>query len=349
MPAAELHTILTLKKAAQSGRVDARMHAQIDALSRKETKEGKPYFEVLVIDAEARLSLRAWSDGPAFTLCDGLSAGDFLEISGEFSLSSAYGLESKRWTCRSLTAEERDALLGGPPALREKQTADFASISTAAAEIADPRLRALTNLLLQDFEDRYRRAAAARGNHHARRGGLVEHVAQMLRAILALAEIYPNLNRDLLVAGVVFHDCGKLWENALPPDGFTMSFDERGELLGHITIGIEVVNTLWRKLLASPESSSWPQLQPPSEDVRLHLLHLLAAHHGELQFGSPVPPKTPEAWALHHVDNLDAKLEMITAGFASARPLAPRIRERVWPLPGNLVAPLPRFQQAPEL
>jgi hypothetical protein len=60
MPAAELHTILTLKKAAQSGRVDARMHAQIDTLSRKETKEGKPYFEVLVTDAEARLSLRAW-------------------------------------------------------------------------------------------------------------------------------------------------------------------------------------------------------------------------------------------------------------------------------------------------
>jgi 3'-5' exoribonuclease len=349
MPGADLHTILSLKAAAQHGRVDARLHAQIDTLSRKETKEGKPYFEVVVADAEARLPLRAWSDGPAFTLCDGLTQGDFLEVTGEFSLSGAYGLESKRWTCRSLTAGERDALLGGPPALREKQAADFACISAAAEEIADPRLRALVALLLQDFGDRYRRAAAARGNHHARRGGLVEHVAQMLRSALALAEIYPQLNRDLLVAGVIFHDCGKLWENALPPDGFTMPYDERGELLGHITIGIEVVNTLWRKLLASAEAASWPQLQPASEDVRLHLLHLLAAHHGELQFGSPVPPKTPEAWALHHVDNLDAKLEMITAGFAGARTLAPRIRERVWPLPGNLVAPLPPFGGAREM
>src|SRR5204863_8073579 len=130
-------------------------------------------------------------------------------------------------------------------------------------------------------------------NHHARRGGLVEHVAQMLRAATALSDAYPQLNRDLLAAGVLFHDAGKLWENGLPPDGFVMPFDERGELLGHIAIGIELVNALWRKLLGTAEALGWSELQPISEDVRLHLLHLIAAHHGELQFGSPVPPKTP--------------------------------------------------------
>jgi 3'-5' exoribonuclease len=77
-------------------------------------------------------------------------------------------------------------------------------------------------------------------------------------------------------------------------------------------------------------------------------LHLIAAHHGELQFGSPVPPKTPEAWALHYVDNLDAKLEMLATGYANAKLLGPRIHERVWPLPGNLVAPLPTFVATPE-
>jgi 3'-5' exoribonuclease len=145
------------------------------------------------------------------------------------------------------------------------------------------------------------------------------------------------------VAGVVLHDCGKLWENALPADGFVMPFNERGELLGHITIGIEVVNALWRKALATEAAASWQACIPPSEDVRLHLLHLLAAHHGELQFGSPVVPKTPEAWALHYIDNLDAKLEMLALGYAGGRFLAPRIQERLRPLPSNLVTPLPAF------
>ena len=165
----------------------------------------------------------------------------------------------------------------------------------------------------------------------------------MMRGAVAVASAYPLLNRDLLVSGVLFHDSGKLWENGMPADGFVMPFDERGEMLGHITIGIELVNTLWRKLLAAPEAAAWVGLQPASEDVRLHLLHLVASHHGELQFGSPVVPKTPEAWALHYVDNLDAKMEMIFQAYATARQLAPRVQERVWPLPGNIVTPLERF------
>ena len=79
------------------------------------------------------------------------------------------------------------------------------------------------------------------------------------------------------------------------------------------------------------------------EDCRLHLLHLIAAHHGEPQFGSPVYPKTPEAHALNYIDNLDARLEMIFAGYAVAKPLATRIFERVRPLPGNLVKALEKF------
>src|SRR5439155_668748 len=85
-------------------------------------------------------------------------------------------------------------------------------------------------------------------NHPARRGGLVEHTAQMMRVALALCPLYDQLNLDLLLAGILFHDSGKLWENHLPEDGFTMGFDERGELMGHISIGLELVNSLWRKL-----------------------------------------------------------------------------------------------------
>ncbi len=341
-PAVFLHTISTLKQATLPGKVEARVHVQIESLTRKDARNGKPFWELVAVDFETRFTLRAWSDEPAFAVCEGLRNGQFIEIAGEFSHSANFGLEAKNWTGRELTLEERAALLGGSPELRARQEADFRDITALVQSLTDPRLKALGELFLQEHGERLRRTAAARGNHHARRGGLVEHVAQMMRSAAAIAGVYPRLNRDLLLAGVLFHDCGKLWENALPPDGFVMPFDERGEMLGHITIGIELVNALWRKLLATPASKAWTGLLPANEDVRLHLLHLVAAHHGELQFGSPVPPKTPEAWALHYVDNLDAKLEMMSMAY-QGRPVAPRIFERSWPLPGNSVLPLPKY------
>lgn len=345
-----LHTITTLKRAAlDSSRVASEVHGQVDALVRKETRDGKPFYEIVLADAESRLTLRAWSDAPAFSFCETLGAGAFLAVSGEFSQSNNHGLDAKRWTARHLDESERAFLLEGPAALRTVQASDFAYIEETTASLVDPRLREVTRMFLAEFGDRFRRAAAARGNHHARRGGLLEHTAQMMRSAVAICTAYPTLHRDLLLTGVLFHDCGKLWENQLPPDGFTMPFDERGELLGHITIGIEVINSLWRKLLSTEEAGAWKALIPANEDVRLHLLHLVAAHHGELQFGSPVPPKTPEAWALHYIDNFDAKLEMLTNAYANSKRLAPRIQERAWPLPGNLVTPLAPFIPLPRI
>jgi 3'-5' exoribonuclease len=339
----ELLTIAELKRQALlEARIESEIHGQIEACTRKDTREGKPFYEVSVLDSEGKLSLKAWSDAPSFAICEKLSAGDFVAVRGEFAQIAQFGLEAKRWTARPLDARERDALLAGPPALRERQAADYAYLETTLATVQDPRLRALIQLFLSEFGDRFRRAAAARGNHHARRGGLVEHTAQMMRSADAISAAYPHLNRDLMLTGVLFHDCGKLWENSYPVDGFAMPYDERGELLGHITIGIELINSLWRKLLAMPDFAAWKEIQPLSEDVRLHLLHLIASHHGELQFGSPVVPKTPEAWALHYVDNLDAKLEMMAGAYANSKAIAPRIRERVWPLSGHAVLPLGR-------
>nr|MDQ6913978.1 HD domain-containing protein [Verrucomicrobiota bacterium] len=230
----------------------------------------------------------------------------------------------------------------GPPALRAKQTADWTYITERIQTISDPRLRALCDAFIAELGDRFRRTAGARSYHHARRGGLVEHVAQMLRVADQLAPLYPQLNLDLLIAGIVFHDSGKLWENHLPETGFTMGFDERGELMGHISIGIELANSLWKKI----QTPKWNNMSPASEDVRLHLLHLIGAHHGEAQFGSPVSPKTPEAMALNYIDNLDARLEMFAAGYLVAKPIADRIFDRVRPLPGNLVKPLEKFSAA---
>lgn len=343
MNSTDLLPLSVLKQRATAGRLEAVVHGQVETLAKKETRDGKPFWELVLADAEAKITLRAWSDTPAFAACEDMAQGTFLEVTGEFAHNGCFGLDAKRWNCRELTNEERDTLLAGSPELREKQAADYGFIEQTVAAVADPRLNALAAVFLGEYGPRFRRAAAARGNHHARRGGLVEHVAQMMRGALAVVTAYPFLNRDLLVVGVLFHDSGKLWENSMPADGFVMPFDERGEMLGHITIGIELVNALWRKVLATESAATWATLQPTSEDVRLHLLHLLASHHGELQFGSPVVPKTREAWALHYVDNLDAKMEMMTQAYATSRQLGPRIQERVWPLPGNLVAPLEKF------
>jgi len=189
------------------------------------------------------------------------------------------------------------------------------------------------------------RTGAARDYHHARRGGLVEHVAQMMRTAVQVCVAYPMLNRDLLVSGVLFHDVGKLWENAYSADGFTMPFTEISELIGHIPLGMEIVNKLWRDLIEDEtQAKEWSLLEPPSERVRLHLLHLIVSHHGELEFGSPVVPKTPEAQALHYIDNLDAKMEMFDRGYQVAGELAKNVQERVRPLPGRLVRPLERYE-----
>jgi 3'-5' exoribonuclease len=166
----------------------------------------------------------------------------------------------------------------------------------------------------------------------------------MMRIARAIAPLYAQLNLDLLIAGILFHDSGKLWENQFSETGFVMSYDELGELVGHISIGLELVNSLWQRL-AAENADAWKRYRPSSEDVRIHLLHLIGSHHGDKQFGSPVDPKTPEAMALHYIDNLDARLEMFAAGYTTAKPLATRIFGRVRPLPGNLVKSLEKFHQ----
>jgi len=325
-----------------------RFHAQLDRHLAKTTKTGNPFYELTFADAEETLLLRVWNNAPMFATCGQLRAGQFFEISGEFGMGGdGRSIDGRSWTARMLGEDETAVVLGGTPGLRRKQEEDFAFLSGTASELSDPRLRALCTLFLERHGPRLRRTAGARDYHHARRGGLVEHVAQMTRSALQVCAAYPLLNRDLLVAGVLFHDVGKLWENCYQENGFAMPYTEMSELLGHIPLGMEVVNKLWRELVEAPENGAWADLEPASERVRLHLLHLIVSHHGELEFGSPVVPKTPEAQALHYIDNLDAKMEMFERGYQTASELGRHVYDRVRPLPGRLVAPLPKFETMP--
>jgi 3'-5' exoribonuclease len=334
-----------LKQETGSGAIACAVHAQVDEVATKLTREQKRYLEITLRDCTATFQLRVWNDHPSLAFCSGLRSGNFVEVEGDFSTSPNFGLEARNWKIRFLTNEEKADLLAGPPDVRERQNRDYAAIESFAGSINDPRLRELSFLFLREYGERLRRSAGARNYHHARRGGLVEHTAQMMRAGNAIAAVYPALNRDLLLAGILFHDSGKLWENCFPKESFIMPHDFRAELIGHLSMGIELMNRLWQRLKESPEFASWKMLAPDSDLVRLHLIHLIVAHHGEKQFGSPVEPKTPEAMALHLIDNLDAKLEMMFAAYQFGKRLGRDVIERVRPLPTSVVTPLPAFAE----
>jgi 3'-5' exoribonuclease len=336
-----LMTIAELKKAAREiSPQDAVVHAQIEKITRKEASNGKPFYEVVFRDAAESMVLRAWMDGAAFETCSRATPGEFVMIEGQFGHSASYGLDAKGWEMSPLPAEAVDLLLEGSAERIALLDRANGIITRAVESLKDPRLLALCTRFLTLHGARFRRAAAARGNHHARRGGLLEHTSRMMESALALCGVYPELNRDLLIAGVLFHDTGKLWETCPPERGFGIETEPRGELLGHLSIGIELVNSLWRDL----PKDEWDNLTPTSEDVRLHLLHLVASHHGQLEFGSPVPPKTPEAALLHFVDNIDARMEMFLTAYAATPTAHSGQREWVRPLGVAPVTPLQQFR-----
>src|SRR6202022_2249878 len=174
----------------QSEPVSAKVHVEGEAAAPKLTREQKPYCELSLADACDRMTLRVWSDHPAYKACNSLTSESFIELAGEFNSHSQYGLEAQKWTVRPLTPQERNELLQGPADLRAKQNADWQFILDGIATIGDPRLRTLCDAFVKELGERFRRTAAARNYHHARRGGLVEHTAQMMRIANKIAPLY---------------------------------------------------------------------------------------------------------------------------------------------------------------
>lgn len=334
-------TISEIKETAAANPGNYVLHGQISGIHRKLTKNNKPYFEIEIADSTGSLKLKAWQDSNAFTQSESLQGNEWIKVQGHWS-NNEYGIDARDWEIKELEPKEIEETLAGDEQTREKQNQDYLYIEQLCNSLGDPRLRTLCLSFLDRFGDRFKRTAGARNLHHARRGGLVEHVAQMMRTAKALSDAYTNLNKDLLFAGVLFHDCGKMWENSFPNDSFKMPYDSRAELMGHISIGAEIANTLWREI-DSNTIAEWKMLEPESEKVRIHLLHLILSHHGKIEYGSPVLPKTPEALALHHIDNIDAKLEMIFQGYDEQEPLSDEVYSRVWALESNIVKPLEKF------
>ncbi|WP_319472126.1 HD domain-containing protein [uncultured Pseudodesulfovibrio sp.] len=155
-------------------------------------------------------------------------------------------------------------------------------------------------LTSDEIRNRLMTAPGAKTVHHAYVGGLLEHTLGVARACMALCDVYPSLDRQTLLAGAIFHDLGKAWELS---GGLANDYTDEGRLLGHIQIGQDKLEPFLKRSKALDEG------------LKLHLRHLITSHHGEHDFGSPIRPKTPEAFVLHFADNMDAKLNMIDQAY----------------------------------
>jgi len=169
--------------------------------------------------------------------------------------------------------------------------------------VQSPHLRNLAECYLMDeaFMDRFVRAPAGVRNHHAFQGGLLKHVVSLMELVLGIVKCHPELDRDLLLLGAFLHDAGKTEELSYDRD---LAYTDQGQLLGHIVLGL---SSLDAKIAEAERLSG--EVMP--EEIVLELRHLIVSHHGELEFGSPVLPMTPEAVVLHYLDNLDAKLHQV--------------------------------------
>lgn len=165
-------------------------------------------------------------------------------------------------------------------------------------------LRRLGEAFLSDSEliSRLKMAPAAVNNHHAYPGGLLQHTVDLMELAQLVGPRYEQIDDELLIFGAFLHDLGKLEELASSGE---ISYTDRGQLVGHIVIGVQMLGDKIASLDASGE--------PFPTELRLHLEHLIVSHHGQIEFGSPKLPVTLEAVALHHLDNLDAKLASFTS------------------------------------
>ena len=172
-----------------------------------------------------------------------------------------------------------------------------AQIRELVDRVSDPHVKALLLAFLDDplVAERLPAAPAAKGIHHAHRGGLAEHILSVMRLGHRVADHYPMLDRDLVVAGALLHDIGKVQELAW--DGGNTHYTDEGRLVGHLVMTAQTIRE------KSARISGFPPL------LEAHLTHLVLAHHGQLDFGSPKVPMTLEAYVVHAIDSLDSRID----------------------------------------
>ena len=272
------------------------------------TKNGKPYFKVGFRDAGREVSFPVWQDSPWAAECrSAWMPGVFYKLRAVYRETS-YGPQLEIRKIREVT--EADAADGFDPAICRPQSRFapqemFDQLSAIARErIEDVPLRRLVETLMTANHHALLSCPAARHNHHAFAGGLLEHTLSVTRTCVYLAEKYaeyyphlqPPLDKGLVVAGAILHDIGKLRELQQQPEATT--YTPEGALIGHLLLGRDMVR----------EAAAEAGLEA---ERLLRLEHLVIAHQRLPEWGSPKPPMTPEALIVHHADDLDAKYNML--------------------------------------
>lgn len=260
-------------------------------------KDGSPYLALTLADSSGQMECRMWDAGEAGEFAQ----GDVVKIQGQVSRYQGK-LQITADKLRKAAAGEY-AVGDFVPATERDVDAMWAELEEWVSTFEDADLQRLAKAFLDDLEIRaaLREAPAAKALHHAWIGGLLEHILSLMGVADAVVRKYPGANRDLLLTGVLLHDIGKLKELRW---GTSFEYTLPGQLLGHITMGVRIVEEKIAALGDFPE------------EKRLLVEHMILSHHGRYEFGSPKLPMIPEAILLHYLDDMDAKMQTMQAEFA---------------------------------
>ena len=258
---------------------------------KKTDRNGRDYVDMNLGDRTGEINAKIWNWDGTQSLPEG---GKVLQIRGLIQeYNGRLQMRVEKWQPpRAGEPVPMEKLVPSAPRDSEEMLRE---IRETAAGFGSVPIRKLTEAMLEMAGDRLSWFPAAQRMHHAERGGLLHHTTDMLRMAKATLEIYPWLNRDLLLAGVILHDLGKLEELQSDENGNVTDYTRDGQLLGHLVRGITLLNKAAEKTGVSGEPL-------------VLLEHMLLSHHGEAEYGSPRPPMFPEAEALHWIDMMDARM-----------------------------------------
>jgi 3'-5' exoribonuclease len=256
-----------------------------------ETKAGKPYLALGLMDKTGEIEARVWENALQFDPL--VDEGTFVRVQAiakPFRDQLQLGVSG----LQSVAENQIDPADFMPASLRSPM--EMANeLKVVIGGIGNAALKSLLYEIFQgDTLDRFQRAPAAKKLHHAYLGGLMEHTLSVAAMAEQCVRHYPLLDRDLLLAGALLHDLAKIeeLEYSRPP----FNYSDRGRLVGHLVLGVELVRRAAEKV---------PAIGTDQVD---QLVHIILSHHGQLAYGSPVLPMTPEAILLHHLDDMDAKM-----------------------------------------
>lgn len=264
----------------------------------KVSAKGSEYLELKLSDASGDLKAFLWDVRAVEGDMDAIRADVFLWVKGTVTNYNGR-VQLKLDKARFAADAEVGHFSAFFPVSARPVPEMLAEMDGFIGSVRDPWIRQLlTAMFLEDADLRaaFAQAPAAKSMHHAFLGGLLEHTLSILGMAERACAHYRNLNRDLVMAGVLLHDVGKTAELSYQR---SFGYTDAGNLVGHIALEAEWISRTAGGIPGFPE------------DLRLQILHIVLSHHGRLDFGSPVLPKTPEALLVHYLDDLDGKLEVM--------------------------------------